>query len=198
MSLTNDELLNRIRAQTDMIQQAQRQADQAYQTAFSLGAKVENAVANTLSAEAKANATFKSTDTTQKLLKELIQEIKDLREEGEVQQKQIDALHKEVDEFKELVSNKVNQCYQEMQANKGTGNINVHPYFGSPYEVTCGYPNNIFTTTSYDEDGNPTGHTSFMEVDVTMSDDTERKMERVGISDQVMKQLGEAARENGK
>lgn len=188
MSLTNDELLNRIRAQTDMIQQAQQQADQAYQTAFNLGTRVEDIASAALLSSTKADATSKATDTTQKLLKELIQEIKDLREEGEVQQRQIDALHKDMDEFKDMVNTKINQCYQEIQNNKSAGDINISPYFGSPYRFTCDY-NDGSVITTFDENGNQTGHTAFINVDMTEKGDKEKKTEKVEITDKALNDL---------
>lgn len=51
----------------------------------------------------------KQSDVTQKLLKELIQEIKDLKEEGDLQAKEIEAMRKEMDEFKDEVAKKVGE-----------------------------------------------------------------------------------------
>lgn len=100
--LTNDELLNRIRAQTDMIQFVQKQADELESKLDQLKPSVQNAFMNSIGARTIAESALKADDTTQKLLKELIQEIKLLREDGDVQQKQIDSIRKELNQLKEM------------------------------------------------------------------------------------------------
>ena len=145
LHLTNEELLNRIRAQTDMIQQAQNTAQTALDLVNNLNTR-ETAIQSQVSAtEYVANAALKSEDTTQKLLKELINEIKDLREDGKIQQEQIDQMRRELDEFKDTITEKVNQCYAEIQTTRLTKKIAFNP---SPFIGNGGW-----TVEYHDENG---------------------------------------------
>lgn len=133
------------------------QASQAFQKATSLEGKVMLATTSALGADTKANAALKSEDTTQKLLKELIQEIKDLREEGGIQQKQIEQLRKEMDEYKEVVNNKISQLYQYVFA-KNVPMYKQNSWGG--WDLTCQVNGSDSVTMHFDENGNTTGHTS--------------------------------------
>lgn len=137
LHLTNEELLNRIRAQTDMIQQAQNTAQTALDLVNNLNTRTTAVSVEANGASYKADAALKAEDTTQKLLKELINEIKDLREDGKIQQEQIDQMRKELDEFKDTITEKVNQCYAEIQTTRLTKKIafNPSPFIGNGWTV---------------------------------------------------------------
>lgn len=161
MSLTNDELLNRIRAQTDMIQHAQSLAQSAYDQVDNLNARVNSTASEAASAVHQANSVMTQEKVNQALLQELINEIKDLREDGKLQQEQIDQIRKEMEAFKDLVNTRINQLHQMVYANaSGTGAFKRSPYGG--WEVTSTLSDGTQVISTFDDDGKPTGHTSIM------------------------------------
>lgn len=144
LELTNAELLNRIRAQTDMIidlqkqvqslnselEQVHEQLELANKRVISVGAKTAGAMTN-------SNAAIKQNDVTQKLLTQLIDEIKDLKEDGNQQEKEIEHLQTEVETIRaetkariEIMQNYINE---QMRKVTSGGVININPPSGGWY-----------------------------------------------------------------
>lgn len=189
MSLTNDELLNRIRAQTDMIQHAQSVAQSAYDQVYNLNSRVTSVASEAASAMHQATSVMTQEKVNQALLQELINEIKDLREDGKLQQEQIDHIRKEMEEFKDFVNTRINQLHQMVYDNSsGTGVFRHSPYGG--WEVTNTLSDGTQVITTFDDDGKPTGHTAMMKMDsCTNGAWSTINYRPVGLSEEVYKQL---------
>lgn len=156
----------------------------------SLRAHCEKMATELALAKYSSDAAVKSTDTTQKLLKELINEIKDLRDDGKLQQEQIDQIRKEVDEFKESVNRRINQLHQMVYENR-TGTSNIKRTWDGGWEMTNTLSEDFKVRSTFDENGNSTGHTAIFNVDTTTMGDSQRGLQcySVGLSEDVYKQL---------
>lgn len=142
--LTNAELLDRIRAQTDMIidlqkqvqsltselEQVRGQVELANKRVISVGAKTAGAMTN-------SNAAIEQNDVTQKLLGQLIDEIRDLKEDGTQQEKEIEHIKLEVDnaiaDTKARISLLQNYINEQMRKVTSGGIININPSNGGWY-----------------------------------------------------------------
>lgn len=87
----------------DRVDMVQLQSGIAMQKIGALEGKTDCTSADIHASRLLVDALQKSYDTTQKLIKELVQEIKDLREEGRLQQEQIEEMHKKMEKFKDNV-----------------------------------------------------------------------------------------------
>lgn len=202
MELTNAELLNRIRAQGDMISYAQELAQKAYDQGNNINTRVNSVASEAASAMHQATSVMTQEKVNQALLQELINEIKDLREDGKLQQEQIDQIRKEMEEFKDFVNTRINQLHQMVYANSsGAGVFRHSPYGG--WEVTNTLGDGTQVITTFDDDGKPTGHTAMMKMNsYTDGAWATTNYRPVGLSEEVYKQLscdeGEAAGGNTK
>lgn len=152
----------------DRLDFVQAEAGQAFQKANTLETRITTAQAEAAGANAQGQAALKSAETTQKLLKELIDEIKDLREEGELQQKQIDALKQDMNEFKNDMDIRFNDFVREVKRNGGQFNsVNITTnggYYGTQcWDTVSGllsyideYNNQMIEVTTNNKDGGST------------------------------------------
>lgn len=142
--LTNSELLNRIRAQGDMIILLQKQVkelnvelDSLRKQLTHLDNKVLSASAVASAAVTNSNAAVNQNDVTQKLLKQLIDEIKDLKDDGNQQEKEIEHIKLEVDNAiantKARVALLQNYINEQMRKVTSGGVININPPSGGWY-----------------------------------------------------------------
>ena len=144
LELTNAELLNRIRAQTDMIIDLQKQVqslnselEQVHERLELVNQIVVSVGAKTAGAMTNSNAAIKQNDVTQKLLIQLTDEIKDLKEDGTQQEKEIEHIKLEVDnaiaDTKARISLLQNYVNEQMRKVTSGGVININPPSGGWY-----------------------------------------------------------------